>query len=73
MHAVAGFVSTRASQRLKTALVAALEACIAAVEGSIAHPDAHAAQPCRWSRDPGDRVASWTRGHRRVQEVDVSV
>jgi len=73
MHAVAGVVATRARQRLKTDLVAARAVGIAAVDGSSAHPNAHEAQPCRWRRDPGDRVASWTRGHRRVQEMEASV
>jgi len=73
MNAVEGVVSTRARQRLKTALVTALAACSAAVDGSVAHPNAHDAKPCRWRRDPGDRVASWKRGHRRLQEMESSV
>jgi len=73
MNAVAGVVATRARQRLKTALVTALEECIAAVDGASAHPDAHDAKPFRWSRDPGDLVASWMRGHRRLQEMEASV
>jgi len=73
MTAVAGVVSKRARQRLKTALVTSLEECIAAVEGSIAQPNAHEDWPFRWSQDPGDRVATWKRGHRRLQEMEVSV
>jgi len=73
MNAVEGFVSTRARQRLKNALFTSLEECIAAVEGSVAHHNAHDAKPFRWSRDPGDRVASWKRGHRRLQEMESSV
>jgi len=70
MTAVAGVVATRARQRLKNAIVTSLDECIAAADGSIAHPNAHDARPFRWRRDPG---ASWTRGHRRVQEMEVSV
>jgi len=73
MTAVAGVVATRARPRRTTALVAALDACIAAVEGSIEHPNAHDAKPCRWSRDPGDLVASWKRGHQRLRGKEVSV
>jgi len=73
MTAVAGVVATRARPRRTTALVTALAACSAAVEGSIEHPDAHDAKPCRWRRDPGDRVASWKRGHRRLQDRELSV
>jgi len=51
-----------------TRIVTALAACSAAVDGSIDHPNAHEARPCRWRRDPGDLVASWTRGHPRLQE-----
>jgi len=43
------------------------------VDGASAHPDAHDAKPFRWSRDPGDLVASWMRGHRRLQEMEASV
>jgi len=50
-----------------------LDECIAAVDGSIAHPNAHDAKPFRWSRDPGDLVVSWKRGHRRLQEMESSL
>jgi len=73
MNAVEGVVATRARPRRTTALVTALEACMAAVDGSIDHPNALDAKPCRWRRDPGDRVASWTHGHRRVQDMELSV
>jgi len=69
MNAMEGFVSPRARQRLKTAVFNSLDECIVAVDGSIDH----AAKPFRWSRDPGDLVASWTRGHRRVQEMEASL
>jgi len=68
MNAVEGFFSKLARQRLKNAVFNSLDECIAAVEGYIAHHNAHDARPFRWSRDPGDLVASWKRGHQRLQE-----
>jgi len=68
MNAVEGFFSKLARQRLKTAIVNTLDECIAAVEDSIDHHNAHDALPFRWSRDPRDLVASWKRGHQRLQE-----
>jgi len=73
MNAVEGVVATRARPRLKNAIFNSLEECIAAVDGAIEHPDAHDAKPFRWRRDPGDRVASWKRGHRRLQDRELSV
>ena len=61
MNAVAGPDSKRTRQRFRNAIVNPLEACITAVEDSIAHHNAHAARPFRWRREPGDPVVSWKR------------
>ncbi len=80
MHAVEGVVSQRARQRLKHAIFNSLDDGRAAVDASIAHhnaPNAHeapmGARPCRWRRDPDDRVASSQRGHRRLEGNHASV
>ncbi len=73
MNAVEGFFSKLARQRLKNAVFNSLDACITAIEDHVAHHDAHNARPFHWSRDPDDIVASWKRGHRRLQEEHASV
>ncbi len=73
MNAVEGFFSKLARQRLKNAVFNSLDACITAIEDHVAHHDAHDARPFHWSRDPDDIVASWKRGHRRLQEEHASV
>ena len=73
MNAVEGFFSKLARQRLKHAIFNSLDACITAVEDYIAHHNAHEAHPFRWRRDPEDLVASWKRGHRRLQDMELSV
>ncbi len=71
--AVEGFFSKLARQRLKNAIFNSLDGCIAAVEAYIGHHNANDARPFRWSRDPDDPVASWKRGHRRLQGMEPSV
>ena len=56
MNAVEGFFSKLARQRLKNAVFDSLDACIAAIEGDIAHHNANDARPFRWSRKPEDLV-----------------
>ena len=62
-HAVEGFFLRRARQRLKPAIVNSLAACVAAVEGFMAHHNEHPARPFRWSKTPDDWVKSWKNGH----------
>ncbi len=76
MNAIEGFFSKLARRRLKNAIFNSLDECIAAVEAYIEHHNAlnaheapMGARPCRWRRDPDDLVASWKRGHRRLQNV----
>ncbi len=57
-HALEGFFSKLARQRLKHTIFNALAECIAAVEGFIAHHNEHQARPFRWSKSPEDRVQS---------------
>ncbi len=73
MNAVEGFFPKLARQRPRHAIFNSLDACTAAVEAYIAHHNAHEARPFRWRRDPDDLVASWKRGHRRLEEMETSV
>ncbi len=69
MNAVEGFFPELTRQRLKDAVFDSLDDCVAAIEGYIEHHNASDARPFRWSRNPEDLVASWKRGHRRLQEM----
>ncbi len=66
-HAVEGFFSKLARQRLKHAIVNALAECVAAVEGFIAHHNEHSARPFRWSKAPEDLVQSWKNGYHMIE------
>ena len=68
MNAVAGFFSKLSRQRLRHAIFHSLDACIAAIEGYIAHHYATDARPFRWSRKPEDLVEAWKKGHQKLQE-----
>ncbi len=69
MNAVEGFFPELTRQRLKDAVFDSLDDCVAAIEGYIEHHNASDARPFRWSRNPEDLVASWKRGHRKLQEM----
>ncbi len=69
MNAAGGFFSRLSRQRPKDAILDSLDECIAAIEGCIEHHDAGDARPFRWSRKPEELVASWKRGHRKLQEM----
>jgi len=69
MNAVEGFFSKLSRQRLKNAVFDSLDECVAAIEGYIAHHNAHHARPFRWSRRPEDLIAAWKRGHHKLQEM----
>ena len=69
MNAVEGFFSKLSRQRLKHAIFNSLDECIAAIEGYIEHHNTNDARPFRWSRKPEELVASWKRGHRKLQEM----
>ncbi len=69
MNAVEGFFPKLTRQRLKDAVFDPLDDCVAAVEGYTGRHNASDARPFRWSRNPEDLVASWKRGHRRLQEM----
>ena len=69
MNAAGGFFSRLSRQRLKDAIFDSLDECIAAIEGYIEHHNVNDARPFRWSRKPEELVASWKRGHRKLQEM----
>ncbi len=69
MNAVEGFFSRLSRQRPKDAILDSLDECIAAIEGYIEHHNVNDARPFRWSRKPEELVASWKRGHRKLQEM----
>ncbi len=64
--AVEGFFSKLARHRLRNAIFNSLDACIAANKGYIKHDNAH---PFQWSKEPEALVASWKRGHQKLQEM----
>ncbi len=66
---VEGFLSRLTGQQLRDAVFDSLDDCVAAIEGYIGHHNASDARPFRWSRNPEDLVASWKRGHRKLQEM----
>ncbi len=68
-NAVKGFFPRLSGQRPKDAAFDPLDECITAIEGCIAHHDAHHARPFRWSRKPEDLVEACKGGHRRLQEM----
>ncbi len=59
----------RVSWHLKDAVLNPLDGCVAATGGYTGRHNASDARPIRWSRNPEDLVASWKRGHRRLQEM----
>ncbi len=67
--AVEGFFSRLTGQRLKDSVFDSLDGCVAAMEGYTGRHNASDARPFRWSRNPDDLVASWKRGHRRLQKM----
>ncbi len=68
-NAVEGFFPRLSRQRPKDAVFDSLDECITAIEGCIAHHDAHHARPFRWSRKPEDLVEACKGGHRRLREM----
>ncbi len=66
--AVEGFFPRLSGQRLKDAVFDPLDECITAIEGCIAHHEAHHARPFRWSRKPEDLVEACKGGHRKLRE-----
>ncbi len=67
--AVEGFFWKLARQRLRNAIFNSLDACIAAIKGYIEHHNANNAHPFRWSKEPEALVASWKRGHQKLQKM----
>ncbi len=67
--AVEGFFPELTRQRLKDSVFDSLDGCVAAIEGYTGRHNASDARPFRWSRNPEDLVASWKRGHRKLQEM----